>query len=66
MNAPPTSEPSMVDAKELAERIEAEIFAASKKSTDNNYRSSVRSHFLNLKATEIIRRVVMDRMKRRP
>ena len=66
MSALATSEPLIVDPREVAERIEAEIFAANNESTDNNYRSSVRSHFLNLKVTEIIRRVVMDRMKRRP
>ena len=43
----------MVDPKELAERIEAEIYVANNESTDNNYRSSVRSHFLNLKVVFI-------------
>lgn len=33
----------------LAVRIEEEIFEANNKSTDNNYRSSIRSHVLNLK-----------------
>jgi len=49
----------MVDPREVAERIEAEIFAANNESTDNNYRNAVRSHFLSLKVTAINRHVPM-------
>ena len=59
MSALATSEPLMVDPREVAERIEAEIFAANNESTDNNYRSAVRSHFLSLKGTAINRYVPM-------
>jgi Transcription factor S-II (TFIIS), central domain len=59
MNTLATSESSMVDPKELAERIEAEIFTANHESTDNTYRSSARSHFLNLKVNKSRRSVLM-------
>ena len=44
-----TPSDSQADPNHLAVRIEEEIFEANKKSTDNVYRSSVRTHVLNLK-----------------
>jgi Transcription factor S-II (TFIIS), central domain len=44
-----TSDTTEVDLKDLADRIEDEIFKANNNSTDNTYRNSIRTHVLNLK-----------------
>jgi Transcription factor S-II (TFIIS), central domain len=44
-----TSDSTEVDLKDLAHRIEEEIFKANNNSTDNTYRNSIRTHVLNLK-----------------